>query len=308
MTALKLEIRHLTTLQSIRDAGSIARAARRLHLTQSALSHQVHAMEARIGTELFVRKSRPLRFSAAGERLLQLADEVLTRFAAAENDIQRLAGGERGRLHIVIECHSCFDWLLPVMDSYREQWPEVEMDLSLAYSLDPLPALISRDIDLAITSDPVEDRALLFAPLFRYQSMLIMANDHPLLKKAVIEPRDLRGETLITYPVERSRLDIYRHFLDPAGIEPRALRTAELTSIILQLVASRRGVAALPGWAIEKYLKLDYVSARPLGTDGIWSTLYAAIRKEQEGLPYLMHFIERARQVSFDTLPEIFAV
>jgi LysR family transcriptional regulator for metE and metH len=305
---LKLDIRHLSTLQTIRDTGSIAKAAQRLHLTQSALSHQLHAMEAQIGEELFARKSRPLRFSASGQRLLQLADEVLPRYAAAENDIRRLVSGEKGRLHIVIECHSCFDWLLPTMDSYREQWPEVEMDLSLAYSLDPLPALVNRDIDLVITSDPIDDRSILFEPLFRYQSLLVMANDHPLTTKQFIEPQDLQKETLITYPVDRARLDVYRHLLEPAGIEPAQTRTAELTSIILQLVASQRGVSVLPGWAIEKYLQEDYVNARPLGKNGIWSTLYAAIRKEQAKLPYISEFIETAKKISFATLPGIAAV
>jgi len=142
-------------------------------------------------------------------------------------------------------------------------------------------------------------------PLFRYQSLLALANDHPLSREPWIAPCHLAGETLITYPVDRARLDIYHHFLDPACVEPAARRTAELTLVILQLVASRRGVATLPNWVLADYLAHDYVTARPLGEQGLWCTLYAAVRANEQHTPYIQDFIETARTVSFRTLSEI---
>lgn len=313
---LNVDLRHLRTLAAIRDAGSIATAAKRLNLTQSALSHQLKSMENQLGGPILARnKRRSLRFTAAGQRLLQLSDEVLPRIEAAERDIHDLASGRSGRLHIAIECHSCFDWLLPTMDQYREQWPQIELDLSLAHSLDPLPALLDGSIDLVITSDPNAHPGVVYTPLFRYQSVLVMAGDHPLSSHETITASDLADETLITYPVARQRLDVFRHFLEPARVEVAAVRTAELTSMIVQLVASKRGVAVLPAWAIDKYLQHSYVITRPLqpltktkagkAAAGMWGTLYTAVRREQAELPFMQDFVNLATRLPHDQLEHI---
>ncbi|MDN5850453.1 MAG: LysR family transcriptional regulator, partial [Nitrococcus sp.] len=249
-----LELRHLRTLQAIRATGSLARAAARLHLTQSALSHQIKALEQHFDTPLFFRNSRPLRFSPAGELLLALAERLLPEVKAVEQRLSGMAHGRQGRLHIAIECHSCFQWLLPTMDHYREDWPGVEMDLSLGFSFHPLPALVRGEIDLVVTSDPDPDlQGIHYEPLFRHEVLLAMSLGSPLAAKRWLEPHDLAAETLITYPVCRSRLDVFARFLDPAGVEPAAVRTSELTVMIIQLVVSGRGVAALPNWALDEY-------------------------------------------------------
>ncbi len=297
-----VELRHLRTLMVLRDCGTMARAAQSLHVTQSALSHQIRELEQRLDLKLLQRRGRPLRFTPAGERLLRLAERILPEVESARAELRRMAQGESGRLHIAIECHSCFDWLMPTMDSYRAQWPEVEMDVTLAYSFEPLPALVRGDLDLVITSDPAALPGVSYSPLFRFQAVLVVANDHPLAARQLVEPRDLEGETLITYPVPQERLDIYRNFLEPAGVEPAQRRTAELTMIILQLVANRRGVAALPDWAVVDYLERGYVTALPLGQQGMWGTLYCALSESLRDAPYMSAFVAAARTISFRTL------
>jgi len=300
-----LDIKSLRTFNALREGGSLLAAAERLHLTQSALSHQIKALEDHFDTPLFIRKSRPLRFTPAGERLLTLADEVLPRMSAAEDELRHIAEGQAGRLFIVIECHSCFEWLMPTMDEYRRAWPNIEMDLSLGFSFEPLPALARGDIDLVVTSDPQALADIDYDPLFGYQAMLAMAPQHPLVRREWIAPADLRTETLITYPVERARLDIFTRFLEPASVAPAAVRTAELTVMMMQLVASRRGVAALPNWALMEYVGRGYAVARPLGAKGMWGTLYAATRGGERSLPYMRDFLHIARHRSYRTLKGI---
>jgi len=297
-----LELRHLRTLAVLRDCGSLVQASERLHLTQSALSHQIKTVEAHFGMPLFVRKSRPLMFTPAGQRLLQLADEMLPAILASERDLKRIAGGQAGRLFIAIECHSCFEWLMPTMDAFRESWPEVEMDILTGMSFDPLPALARREVDLVVTADPLPDLPLHYEPLFRYQGMLAMAKGHPLANKDAIVAADLEDQTLIAYPVERERLDVFKHLLIPAGVEPKAVRTTELTVMIMQLVASRRGVSALPSWVLTEYLERDYVAARPLGERPMWCTLFAAVREDDRTFPYVRDFLDQARETAFKTL------
>ena len=303
-----LEIRHLETLTAIREAGSLQEAAERLHVTQSALSHQLRDLETRLKTPLLNRRTRPARLTTAGLRVLALADEVLPRLKATERELQRLAAGKTGRLHLAIECHSCFQWLMPALDAFRHDWPDVTLDLSAAFSFAPLPALVRGDLDVVITSDPQELEAVCYLPLFRYELVLAVAAANPLSQYRYIEPEQLGDQVLITYPVDRQRLDVFTAFLDAAGVEPAALRTAELTPIIAQLVASQRGVAALPNWALSEYLNQGWLRICHLGEQGVWRTLYAAVRIEDADTHYLKAFIDKAQDICFKTLDGIKAV
>ena len=297
-----VELRHLRTLVALRDTGSLVEAADRVFLTQSALSHQIKDLESRIGAPLFVRKTRPVRFTSAGNRLLRLADEVLPRVHSAELDLQRLAGGESGRIYMAIECHSCFEWLLPAIDRYRDQWPDVELDISSGFHFAPLPALGRGDLDLVITADPIEDDNVHYFPLFSYEAQLALGKNHVLVAKDWVEPGDLRQEVVITYPVDRDRLDLFTSFLDPAGVEPKRVRHAELTTMIVQLVASGRGVTCLPNWALHEYLENEYVAVKSLGEEGVWPTLYAAVRKDQANAAFMLGFVEIAKETCFANL------
>lgn len=297
-----LEVRHLKSLYALRETDSLVEAAERLHLTQSALSHQFKELEDRLGLQLFVRKSKPVRFSSAGLRLLSLADEVLPQLRSAERDIARLSGGTAGRLHMAIECHSCFQWLMPTIDQFRDAWPEVELDLASGFAFAPLPALARGDLDLVITANPMQLSGIMYVPLFTYEAMLAVANQHPLANKTFIEPVDLKSEVLITYPVEHDKLDIFTQFLDPADIEPLSVRVTEMTVMMVQLVASNRGVCCLPNWALHEYSSRGYVKAKRLGEKGLQATLYAGIREDMFDAPFMQDFLLTAKDTSFSTL------
>ncbi|PKM22453.1 MAG: LysR family transcriptional regulator [Gammaproteobacteria bacterium HGW-Gammaproteobacteria-14] len=300
-----LGLRHLETLDAIREAGSLVEASERLHVTQSALSHQLRDIEGRLGVSLLNRRTRPVRFTVAGERLLALADQVLPLMRQGLRDIRALAEGQSGRLHLAIECHACFQWLMPALDVFREQWPQVELDLSAAFAFAPVPALLRGDLDMVVSSDPVEHEAVLWQPLFSHELVLAVSRNSSLAEREFVEPADLVEETLITYPVERDRLDIFTAFLQPANIEPAAQRKTELTPMMIQLVAAGRGVAALPNWAISEYLDHGLIRSLSLGERGVWRTLYIGIRAEEAEVPYLKEFIQTARQQSMAGLEGI---
>ncbi len=291
-----LEFRHLRTLKALACSPSLAQAAARLHLTPSALSHQIKALEDYFGTPLLLRGSRPPGLTPAGQRLLTLAEQVLPLIEDATEAVRKMADGDSGRLYITIECHACFEWLLPTLERFRQDWPQVEVDIRLGVSFDPLPALQRGEVDLVITSDPADLAAVHFVPLFSYQALLVLAHDHPLLTHAHISPWHLAHETLITYPVERQRLDVFTRFLQPAGVEPRAIRQTELTTMMLQLIAIGRGVAVLPDWVLRERTEKTRLATRPLGAEGLFGTLYAALRRNDVKLPYIEDFLRLARQ------------
>ncbi|WP_028456368.1 LysR family transcriptional regulator [Chitinilyticum litopenaei] len=299
-----LELRHLKTLQAIAATGNLTRAAERLFLTQSALSHQLRQLEEHYGVPLVNRKSTPLKLTAAGDRLALLAGQVLPAVAATERDIARLREGEAGSLRIAVECHTCFDWLMPAMDRFRAHWPEVELDIVSGFHADPVQLLFEERADLAIVSEPEDDAALYCQPLFAYDMVALVANDHPLAAKAWLAAEDFRDETLITYPVPDEMLDLLRKVLKPAGINPKR-RTTELTVAMLQLVASKRGIAALPRWSVQGYLDKGYVTARPVTQQGLRSELYAAVPAAHAQLAYMQDFLLLMREVSAENLPGV---
>ena len=252
----------MKTLQALRNCGSLAAAAATLHQTQSALSHQFSDLEQRLGFRLFVRKSQPLRFTPQGEILLQLANQVLPQISQA---LQACNEPQQTRLRIAIECHSCIQWLT------------------------------------VMTSDILPRSGLHYSPMFDYEVRLVLAPDHPLAAKTRITPEDLASETLLIYPVQRSRLDVWRHFLQPAGISP-SLKSVDNTLLLIQMVAARMGIAALPHWVVESFERQGLVVTKTLG-EGLWSRLYAAVRDGEQRQPITEAFIRSARNHACDHLP-----
>jgi LysR family transcriptional regulator for metE and metH len=290
-----VELRHLRTIRAIQQAGGLARAAEVLNMTQSALSHQVKGLEDQAGMELFVRRSKPMRLSAAGHRMLRAAERILPEIDAMEEEFRALRAGRTGRLHIAIECHACFDWLFPVLEMFRHAWPEIDVDIRAGLAFEALAALNREDVDLVISSDREPPPGIVFNPLFDYHPTFVASSQNPLAEKAFITAEDFRDQVLITYPVSRDKLDIFTEILTPAKVEPRAQRTAELTAVILMLVGSNRGVAVLPDWVMrEVKSNADYVT-RPLGPEVVTKRMYAATRAEDAAKPFMAHFLRLAR-------------
>ncbi|MES2106970.1 MAG: LysR substrate-binding domain-containing protein [Pseudomonadota bacterium] len=300
-----LELRHLKTLHALREAGNLLRAATLLNVTQSALSHQIKLLEDHHGTALFERKSTPIRFTPAGERLLQLADGVLPQIANAERDLARMAQGVAGQLRIAVECHTCFDWLMPAMDVFRQRWPEVELDIVSGFQADPVGLLYEHRADVAIVSEIDHAETVDYHPLFRFEIVALLAKEHPLASRDYLVAQDFATDTLITYPVPDDMLDVVRQVLKPAGVEAAARRTTELTVAMLQLVASRRGIATLPVWAAQNYVNRDYVMQKRITKDGLTGKLYAACLPEMSGKSYLSDFVQTIRESSYLNLPSI---
>jgi LysR family transcriptional regulator for metE and metH len=292
---MHLELRHLRSIKAIHDSGGLARAADTLGLTQSALSHQVKGLEDQVGLDLFVRRSKPMRLSAAGLRLLRLADRVLPEIAAFDEEVRAIHAGKSGRLHIAIECHACFDWLFPVLEQFRRAWPEVDVDIRQRLAFDAIEALDREEVDFVISSDPEVLDGITFTPLFDYEPRFVAAATHPLATRAFIAPEDFVDQTLLAYPVDRRRLDIFTEALTPARIEPRAVRQVELTEVILMLVAAGRGVTVLPDWVLRGVKKNpDYVTL-PITEGGLSKRMYAATRTDDLTQPFMAHMIRLAR-------------
>lgn len=290
-----LERIHLAILREVDRQGSLTAAADKLHLTQSALSHAMRKLEDQLGVAVWLREGRSLRPTQAGEYLLAVAQRLLPQLELAETRLHQFAQGERGSLRIGMECHPCYQWLLKIVSPYLATWPDVDVDVKQKFQFGGIGALFGHEIDMLVTPDPLYKNGLVFEPVFDYEQVLVVGPRHPLRHAEWVAPQQLSDEVLITYPVAIDRLDVYTQFLTPAGIAPRRHKPIETTDIMLQMVASGRGVAALPRWLVEEYApKLDVTPVR-LGKRGVPKQIFLGIREADADVDYVRAFVEQAR-------------
>ena len=286
---------HLTIIREVEKQGSLTAAANVLCLTQSALSHSMKKLEQQLGTDIWLREGRSLRLTQAGQYLLAVANRVLPQLALAEERLRQFAQGERGTLRIGMECHPCYQWLLKVVSPYLAAWPDVDVDVKQKFQFGGIGALFGYEIDMLVTPDPLYKPGLHFQPVFDYEQVLVVGARHRLGGAEYVLPEQLAAETLITYPVEIDRLDIYTQFMLPAGISPKRHKPIETTDIMLQMVASGRGVAALPRWLVNEYrAKFDVVPLR-LGKKGIAKQIFLGIREADMHIDYVQAFVALAQ-------------
>jgi len=290
-----LDRNHLMVVREVERQGSLTAAADTLNLTQSALSHAVKKLEQQLGTPVWTREGRAMRLTQAGQYLLGLANRMLPQFELAEERMKQYAQGERGTLRIGMECAPCYQWLLKVVSPYLARWPDVDVDVKQRFQFGGIGALIGHEIDVLVTPDPLKKAELHFQPVFDYEQVLVVGDDHPLAGEAYVTPEQLAHEVLITYPVETDRLDIYTRFLTPANMVPKRHKVIETTDIMLQMVASGRGVAALPRWLAEEYAGWMPLTPVQLGKKGIAKQIFLGTRKTDDDVDYLAAFVKAAQ-------------
>jgi LysR family transcriptional regulator, regulator for metE and metH len=290
-----LERVHLIVVREVEKHGSLTAAAEGLSLTQSALSHSIKKLEAQLGMELWRREGRRLRLTQAGQYVLAVANQVLPQLDLAEERLRQFAQGKRGTLRIGMECHPCYRWLLNVVAPFLAAWPNVEVDVMQKVQFGGHGALLGYEIDLLVTPDPVFKPELRFEPVFDYEQVLAVAAGHALAGASHVVPEQLLDQVLITYPVPTERLDVYTQFLLPAGVTPQSQKTVENTDIMMQLVASGRGVAALPRWLVQEYGSQLDISAIRLGKRGIFKQIFIGVREADAEIDYIEAFNELAR-------------
>jgi len=297
MNAHVLERIHLTIIREVERTGSLTAAAESMHLTQSALSHAVKKLEQQTGTPIWKREGRALHLTQAGETMLALAHRLLPQLEHAEQLMQQFADGQRGTLRIGMECHPCYQWLLKVVSPYLALWPDVDVDVKQKFQFGGIGALFGHEIDMLVTPDPLRKPGLRFEPVFDYEQVLVVSRQHRLAGKAYIMPEQLCDEILITYPVEIERLDVYNHFLLPAGCLPKKHKVIETTDIMMEMVASGRGVAALPGWLAAEYAQKVAISPIRMGRHGVAKQIFLGMREADAEIDYLKAFVRLAHQL-----------
>jgi LysR family transcriptional regulator for metE and metH len=288
----------LAIIRTVDEVGSMTAAAEKLNLTQSALSHTMKKFEEQVGTPIWQRSGRRLVPTQTGQYLLAVANRLLPQLQHADLVVQHFAKGEKGRLRIGMECHPCYQWLLSIVEPYLADWPAVDVDVKQRFQFGGMAALFSQDIDVLVTPDPLEKPGVTFIPVFAYEQVLVVSEQHPLAKEPFISPQQLCSETLLTYPVEKNRLDVYSQFLTPAYCQPARHKSIEDTDIMIQLVAANRGVCALPRWLVDDYQSRFAIRPVSLGVKGIRKHIHLGFRDGEDALDYVSAFFDLAQRTA----------
>lgn len=285
-----LEVRHLRLVCAVADVGSLTRAGDQLHLTQSALSHQLRDIESRLGTPLFLRVGKRLVLTPAGERLLASAREVLDRLQRTEHDIRQMGRDAAGVLRITTECYTCYHWLPPLLTQYRRRFPRVDVRIDVDATRRPIETLLAGKIDLALVSSPVRDRRLAVMPVFDDEVIVIAAVTHPFAKKTHVKVADMHGQTLFLYPPkEESR--VLNEVLLPAGAVPARIEEVQLTEAIIEMVRAGLGVSVIARWAVEPIAGSGALVARPLTARGLRRRWSAVTPKDLAKADFVREFV-----------------
>ena len=289
---MRLEIRHLKLVAAIAETGSVTLAGNRLHLTQSALSHQLRDAEEQLGVPLFERRSRRMTLTAAGERLLQSARTVLDELARAEKEIQENngSGATKGVLRLSTECYTVYHWLPPRLRLFQHKFPAVDFQLVIEATDSPFEALLEGKLDLAIVCDPIRNRKIRYTPLFEDEVLIVVPPDHRLAGKSFAALEEFAGENLIIYPPKEDSTVLNR-FLTPAGISPRRIQEVMLTDAIIEMVRGGLGVAALAKWAVLPQLDSGALVGLSLTKQGFRRTWSAAQLRATQTPAYVEEFL-----------------
>jgi LysR family transcriptional regulator for metE and metH len=293
---MDLELKHLQLVQAIADHRTLTKAGVQLHLTQSALSHQLKDLEARYGRELFTRTPGGMVPTAAGRALIDTARAVLPQVTAAEHGL-RNGTAARVPLRITTECYTCYHWLPPVIAGLKSAAPAVDVSINVAATPAPLDALLRDDIDLAITASAPKQRGLVATPLFEDELVLVVAPHHRLATRAEASLTELREETLLIYGAVRQS-HLLTRVLAPAGVMPGEVKEMHLTEAILEMVKAGLGVAVLARWAVQPHVRSRGVKAIRLGKNGQYRTWQAVTRSRLAGADHVKLFARLAAKMA----------
>lgn len=285
-------MRHLRLVAALARHGNLTRAGGDLHLTQSALSHQLVGLERRLGVSLFHRHGKKMLPTAAGLRLIDTARRTLAAVQRTEEDLRRWADGQSGVVRLATECYTSYYWLPRVLDGFRERFPQVDVQMVAEATRHPIRALLAGRLDLAITTGAEPSSRLVERPLFRDEVVVVVPAKHPLAERPYVRAEDFATEHLIMYAVPRAESSLFLKVLDPAGVTPRRVTQIQLTEGIVELVRSKVGISALARWAIAPYLRDGSLRAVRLTRAG-FSRQWMGVMLAQYPMPsYLSAFVD----------------
>ena len=290
-----MEIRHLKLIKEVAEKGSLTKAMDTLYLSQSALSHQLKEVESQLGAQLFHRVNKKLVITGAGRIVLQSAERILSTLDETEKSVKKYIGGDKGTVRVATECHTCYHWLPQLMLDFKNEFPNVDIEIFPEAITEPMCKVLTGELDLGITSDPIEDPNLKYTELFKDELMALLPANHPLTRKKYLYPEDFIDEVSIIHSYPLDSVTLFKDLLIPHDIKPKKILEIPYTEAMVQMVKAGMGIKVIANWIIEPYLQDKALDVRPVTRKGLWRTWYAVTLNKPETPQYLENFIDHLR-------------
>lgn len=293
---LQAETRDLRLMTALHDAGTLHAAARHLHVSPSALSQQLRALEERLGGLLFERRARRLLPTAAGRHFTRGAAALLGELERLEHEVHKLLTGATASIRFAMACHQSYRWLPRVLARFAKLEPHVDVGLVAEAAESPFEWLLERKLDVALVTGKLpRNHRLRSQHLFRDELVAVVGRSHPWAAQGVVGAAAFATEQLF----------VDEHALDPseplgallaaAKVVPRKVSQVPTTSnVALDLVQAGLGVTLAPRWTLEG--RLGGGALRPVRVTkrGLWLTWHLATRREPAA-PSLSAFLAVVR-------------
>ena len=286
-----LDSRHLRVVAEVARTESVTRAADRLNVTQSAVSHQLRELEDKLGTPIFVRSGRRMLPTPAGRLIAQAAEDVLGAIGRVEAKVEQLARQTAGELRVCTHCYTGYHWLPSLVESLRRRYPAFSLHIAAEHTLDPIAALLDAKLDLAIMNDDSTDKRLRYHELFEDEHVVVVPPSHRWASRPFVTPEELADEPLYLYSRSIDHSFIVQRVLRPAGIEPRQVTYLQLTEGIIEMVKAGLGSSVLPKWSIMHVLASQHVKAIRVTKSGVFRKWYAVTLSDVAPTAFTEEFI-----------------
>ena len=287
-----MEIRHLKLVKAIVEEGSITKAISKLHLTQSALSYQLKEVETQIGTKIFLRVSKKMILTKAGEEIYGVAKEILSKLSLSEEKIKQLVFGETGEIRISTECYTSYHWLPSIMKQFQELYPNIDLKIVMEATHYPLQKLLAGELDIAITSDPIKNENIVYYELFQDEMIAVVPENHPWIKKKFVQATHFTDQNLIIHSLPLETVSIHQFVLAPAKVAPKKIIVLPLTEASIEMVKASMGIMVIAKWAVKQYLQNSTLKTIKIGKNGFKRKQFIAVLKDRANTNYFNHFIE----------------
>ncbi len=258
-----LELRDVRLVHAIAARGGMGAASRSLHLTQSALSHHLRALEERLGVSVFDRVGRGMVLNAHGARLVSLADRLLPELCEIERSM--LAPTVPApRLRITTGCYTAYPWLPAALAKMREKVPGTRVEVIVDATRRATDALLRGEVDIAVSPWLEPDPRLCARHVFDEEIAVAMRPDDPLAKKATVPVAALADRRVLTHEVPAAELAWIRATFGRGVVALRNVERLPLTEAIVALTKSGEGISLLGTWTIQHEIDSGALVTRPL--------------------------------------------
>ncbi len=265
MTPQPLDSRQIRAFVALARTGSFTQTARELHLTQSAVSHSIKALEGDVGCRLLDRLGKKVALTQAGEQLLQHATKILSEMNGARESLAHLGRWGRGRLRLGASTTALQHLIPPVLREFKESFPDHVISIESGDTLALVASLLGHRVDLALSLEPDNEAQLEFHPLFTDELQFIVGASHPWAQAGQAERDEISRENHITYSKSSVTFRLTQEFFRKENIVLNTVIELGSMEATKELVKLGLGICILAPWVAKKEIQEGSLVALPLG-------------------------------------------